>query len=123
MQGQIYLGGEDFLKGVQRRVSSKPIKGIGRSHLQPLRPGAEAIEAAVAKVYRLPRDQLLNRSNGEAYKAAVYFLRRAANLPLAVVAERAGVSPGRVSQIQSEIERGGLPKSLKSLANYNKVKA
>lgn len=31
--------------------------------------------------------------------------RRASNLPLAQVAERAGISPGRVSQIQTEIER------------------
>jgi len=50
----------------------------------------------------------------------VYLLRRAANLPLAQVAERAGISPGRVSQIQTEIEREPLDRRLKEIIEgYN----
>jgi REP element-mobilizing transposase RayT len=123
LRGQIYLGGEDFLKRMQRRLPGRRVKGISRSHLEPLRPGAAAIEARVAKAYRIPIERVLERSSGEAYKAAVYLLRRAANLPLAEVATRAGISLPRVSQIQSEIERMKLTEPLKSLVAYYKVKA
>lgn len=123
LRGQIYLGGEDFLKRLQLRLPSRPVKGIARSHLLPLRPSAEAIEATVAKAYRLPPDKILNRNHADAYKAVVYLLRRAANQPLAVVAKRAGISLARVSQIQAEIERGGLRGPLKELAEHYKVKA
>lgn len=123
LRGQIYLGGEDFLERMQRRLPGRRVKGIARSHLEPLRPTAAAIEAGVAKAYRIPLDQVLDRASGEAYKAAVYLLRRAANLPLAEVAKRAGISPPRVSQIQSEIERGKLTGALKSLIDNYKVRA
>ena len=123
LRGQIYLGGEDFLERMQRRLPGRRVKGIARAHLEPLRPTATAIEAGVAKAYRIPLDRVLHRASGEAYKAAVYLLRRAANLPLAEVAKRAGVSPPRVSQIQSEIERGKLAGPLKSLIGNYKVKA
>jgi transcriptional regulator with XRE-family HTH domain len=46
----------------------------------------------------------LNRSNPEAFQASVYLLRRAVNLPLKEVAALAGVSPPRISQIQSKLE-------------------
>jgi REP element-mobilizing transposase RayT len=123
LRGQIYLGGEDFLKRMEQRLPGRRVKGIARSHLEPLRPTAAAIQATVAKAYRVPQDRVLNRASGEAYKAAVYLLRRAANLPLAEVAKRAGISPPRVSQIQAEIERGKLAEPLKSLIDNYKVKA
>jgi DNA-binding Lrp family transcriptional regulator len=77
----------------------------------------------VAGAYGLARGAALDRSHGSAYKAAVYLLRRAANQPLAAVAKRAGISPARVSQIQTEIERGGLRGPLKVLAENYKLKA
>ena len=123
LHGQIYLGGEDFLKRMERRLPGRPVKGISRSHLEPLRPDAAAVEAGVAKAYRISPERVLNRTSGEAYKAAVYLLRRAANLPLAEVAKRAGVSPPRVSQIQAEIEKGRLTGILKALIDNYKVKA
>jgi transcriptional regulator with XRE-family HTH domain len=63
------------------------------------------------------------RSNVQAYKAVVYLLRRAANLPLAEVAKRAGISLPRVSQIQAAIERRKLVEPLKALVERYKVKA
>ena len=122
LRGQIYLGEEDFLKRLQQQLPRRPVKGIARSHFQPLRPSPEAVEARVAHAYRLPPEQMLNRTHPDAYKAAVYLLRRAANQPLAVVAKRAGISPARVSQIQAEIERGELRGPLKELADHYKVK-
>lgn len=123
LRGQIYLGREDFLKRVARRLPGRPVRGIARSQLQPLRPDAAAIEAGVAKAYRISRARVLNRASGEAYKAMVYLLRRVANLPLAEVAKRAGISLPRVSQIQAETERGKLTEPLKGLIETYKVKA
>lgn len=123
LRGQIYLGEETFLKRLQRRLPAGSVKGIARNQLQPLRPSAEAVEAAVARVYRTSPDKVLNRANADAYKATVYLLRRAANLPLAVVAKRAGISLPRVSQIQAEIEKGKLADPLRGLIDSYKVKA
>lgn len=123
LRGQIYLGTADFLQRVERLLPGRPVKGIARSHFEPRRPDAAAIAAAVAKAYRIAPGRVLERASGEAYRAAVYLLRRAANLPLAEVAKRAGVSPPRVSQIQAEIERGRLTEPLKSLLQIYKVKA
>lgn len=123
LHGQIYLGGEDFLKRLQRRLPVRRVKGIARAQLHPLRPGVEDVTMAVGKAYRMPPDQVLNRASAPAYKAAVYLLRRAANLPLAEVASRAGVSPGRVSQIQAEIEGSRIDAVLQALIATYKVKA
>ena len=123
LRGQIYLGGEDFLKRMERRLPGRRVRGIARAHLEPLRPDAVAIEMGVAKAYRISVDRVLDRASGEAYKATVYLLRRAANLPLAEVAKRAGISLPRVSQIQAEIERGKLTGALKGLVESYKVKA
>jgi REP element-mobilizing transposase RayT len=122
LRGQIYLGGEEFLKRVEGRLPGRRTTGIARSYLKPLRPTAPDIEAAVAKAYRVPKDRVLDRRSGECYKAAVYLLRRAANLPLVEVAKRAEISSPRVSQIQAEIETGKLTEPLKSLIAGYKVK-
>ena len=53
----------------------------------------------------------------------LYLLRRVANLPLAEVAKRAGISLPRVSQIQAGIERGKWVESLMGLVQRYKVKA
>jgi REP element-mobilizing transposase RayT len=122
LRGQIYLGGEAFLERMQRRLPARPVRGVARAHLEPSRPSAAAVEAAVAKVFGLVTDRVLDRQNAEAYKATVYLLRRIANLPLAQVARRARISPGRVSQIQAEIEREGVAGKLKQLVERYKVK-
>jgi REP element-mobilizing transposase RayT len=123
LRGQIFLGGGEFLERMQQRLSGRRVRGIARSHLEPLRPTAAAIEAGVAKAYRLAADRVLERASGEAFKAAVYLLRRAANLPLAEVAKRAGISPPRVSQIQTEVKKGKLSEPLRRLVENYKVKA
>ncbi|SRR5258706_343968 len=52
----------------------------------------------------LAQKQVLDRSHPDAFKRAVYLLRRQANLTLNEVAALARVSPPRVSQIQAEVE-------------------
>ena len=49
--------------------------------------------------------EILPRSRGLAFKVAVYWLRRRGNVALREVAELAGISAPRVSQIQAEVER------------------
>ena len=82
---------------------------------------AEAIEAAVAKAYGVPPARVLDRGNGGAYEATVYPLRRMVSLSLAQVAARARISPGRVSQIQAEIENRRLDSHLMGIADRYKV--
>ncbi|MGH8582482.1 MAG: hypothetical protein ACREWG_06750 [Gammaproteobacteria bacterium] len=50
------------------------------------------------------KQKRLRRRSGVVFKEVVYLLRRRANLSLREVAAMAGVSIGRVAQIQSELE-------------------
>lgn len=59
---------------------------------------------AVADAYGIKPAAALARQSGPAFKQTVYLLRRRANLSLREVAQMAGVTIGRVAQIQSEIE-------------------
>ena len=59
----------------------------------------------------------LKRQSGSAFKQAIYLLRRRANLCLAEGAAMAGVSIGRVAQIQSEIESLPADERLIRIAN------
>ena len=38
LKGQIYLGGEDFLRRMERLVEGKAVQGIARVQVEPLRP-------------------------------------------------------------------------------------
>jgi REP element-mobilizing transposase RayT len=104
LTGQVYLGGEDFLRSMQKHISKRPTTNVARAQRQPARPGANAIVSEVARTYGLSRARVLDRSHSQAFKSAVYRLRREANLTLKEVADLAGISPGRVSQIQAEVE-------------------
>src|SRR5581483_2502300 len=104
LKGQMYLGSEAFTARMQRRVSTPLPRGVPRRQLEPGRPSLHAVLRAVAAVHGLRPADVLDRRNGLAFKHAVYLLRRRANLSLAEVAKRAGVSIGRVAQIQSGIE-------------------
>jgi hypothetical protein len=64
------------------------------------------VVAEVGQAFGVREAGLRQRIAQEAFRATVYLPRRVANLPLREVAQWAGVSPGRVSQIQREIEDG-----------------
>jgi len=106
LKGQIYLGGEDFLRRMQDLVEGKAAYGIARAQTKPLCPTVDQIVATVGQAYGVPASQVLDRSHVESYWLAVYLMRRAGNLSLQEVAERFGVSAARISQIQTKIERG-----------------
>jgi len=122
LKGQIYLGGETFLMRMQNLVEGKAVRGIARAQTKPSRPEPEDILATVGRAFRLPVSALLDRSHPAAYEAAVYLLRRVANLSLSEVANRAGVSLGRISQIQAKIERQQAQGALAALLSRYKVK-
>jgi len=104
LSGQIFLGKGEFLRKMQKLVDIQPSKDVPRTHRQPLRPSAEQVLRQVAKFYGLAPMKVLDRSHPDAFKRAVYLLRRQANLTLNEVAARARISPPRVSQIQAELE-------------------
>jgi REP element-mobilizing transposase RayT len=113
LKGQIYLGTESFIGRMEKLLAGSASRGIARRQLSPGRPSAREVLKAVAEVHQIPLRSVLDRRNGEAFRHAVYLLRRRANLPLQEVAEMAEVSIGRVSQIQSRTEASELDDGLR----------
>jgi putative transposase len=104
LKGQIYLGSEVFRARVQKQLAGTKVAGVSRRQLDPARPSAQSVLGAVAKAHGLTPEKVLRRESGQAFKYATYLLRRRANLSLNEVASKAGISIGRVAQIQREIE-------------------
>jgi REP element-mobilizing transposase RayT len=103
-----YLGSETFLRGLKAHIDGRSLDQVPSAMADPARPTAERVLAAVAGAARRPPDELLDRKRApEPFRATIYLLRRAANLPLREVAAMGTVSPGRVSQIQREIDDAG----------------
>lgn len=123
LKGQIFLGDETFLERMQDRAQGKSVRGVAKAQIRPARPGVDEIRKAVAAQYGIKAGEVFNRRQGEAYRAAVYLVRRAGNLPLRDVATLARVSIGRVSQIQSQIERGPVGARMSALLSQYKLKA
>jgi hypothetical protein len=107
-RGGHYLGRPEFLRAVAERIRGRPLGQVSRDAAVPDRPTTEAVLAAVAGAAGVPPALVLDRRRApEAWRAAVYLLRRACNLPLSQTAAIAGVSPARISQIQRRIEDAG----------------
>ncbi|MCZ6525193.1 MAG: hypothetical protein O6928_01325 [Gammaproteobacteria bacterium] len=98
LRWQIWLGSNPFREKMQQLIEDDPHDGIA---------SAQA---------------LWSRENQDAFKAGVYLLRRAGNIPLKEVAVIAGISEPRISQIQREVESRNASKTLKQLIRYYKVK-
>lgn len=104
IKGQIFLGSDAFYARMDKLLVGQPARGVPHRQLGPARPTPQRVLQAVAKAHQLGAGAVLDRENSEAFKHAVYLLRRRANLPLNRVAELAGISIGRVSQIQTSLE-------------------
>mgnify|MGYP001570858843 FL=1 len=115
LRGQIWLGREDFLRRMEKLTRGKSVSNVPKTQLRPTRLTATEILGEIKRAYRIEEKRLLGREHQRAFKAWVYMLRRAANLPLAEVAKRCGVSPSRVSHIQRTIETGALDGTLRQL--------
>jgi putative transposase len=122
VRSQIYLGGDKFLARMAKLAGEAEGEGVPKMHRQPARPDADTVLADVAKIFRLAPERVTGRASQAAFRVWVYLLRRVANLSLREVAEKAGVSPGRISQIQRALEAEGNEELERLRAKY-KVKA
>jgi hypothetical protein len=122
LRGQIWLGGEEFRERMSRLIARQDVTAIPREQILPQRPIAEEVLSEVADAFGLSAQAVLDRTHQPAFKAALYLLRRACNLPLGEVAHRAGLSPSRVSRIQAELERSELSETTEKLLRRYKVK-
>lgn len=118
LQGQMWLGDAVFLARMDTLVQGQTWSEVPAVQRQPLRPTVDEVLQHVCDVYGVAREELLTRVHQPAFQAAIYLLRRAANLPLKEVAALGGVSPSRVSHIQRAIEHGTLPVSLQRIMEH-----
>ena len=123
LRGQVYLGENKLLERMEKLAAAQDKQGIPAIQRQPWRPDAEAALTAVSKSFGVPSEQIQNCSHQRAFQVWVYLLRRAGNLSLREVADKAGVSPGRISQIQRTIDEGEPEPVLFRLKGKYKVKA
>jgi len=121
VRGQIFLGDKVFLSQMARLVKGKRLTNVPRAQTQPTRPSGKEVLERVANVYDLNQKALLTRTHGEAYQTAAWLLRRAANEPLAVVAQRFRVSPSRISHIQRALNSQPLSRQQAKAKNLCKV--
>ncbi|TDJ65788.1 MAG: hypothetical protein E2O35_06760, partial [Proteobacteria bacterium] len=121
LRGQIWLGGETFREEMQQLIEAELAVGIATAQMNPARPTPEEVIKGITTEYGIEEQVLWYRENQDAFKAAVYLLRRIGNLSLKEVKFIAGISEPRISQIQREVESGEVSKSLKRLLKYYKV--
>lgn len=122
LRGQIWLGGEDFRRRMSDLIAQRDLNAIPMEQTRPDRPTAEEVVSAVADAFEVAPEVVLDRSHQSAFKAAVYLLRRACNLPLMETARLGGVSPSRISRIQAELEKGKRLETMEALFQWYKVK-
>ena len=104
-----------------RVVARYDLGDVPQTQRHPKRPSVEDVLEAVGATYRIEPGSLWSRVNQRAFQAAVYLLRRVVNLSLKQVCALAGVSPSRVSRIQSNIEAQKRDVALASLLEWYKV--
>ena len=111
-----------FKKAHVRFDRARDLNAIPLEQTRPDRPTAEEVVSAVADVFEFAPEVVLDRSHQSAFKAAVYLLRRACNLPLTETVRLGGVSPSRISRIQVELEKGKRLATMEALFRWYKVK-
>ncbi len=98
--GQVYLGSEAFIRGVQRHALCREDPEIPRRQRDPVWQWADAVLQRVARSYHLRVADLVRSSRrpSEARQVALYGLRREAGQGLAAIADRMGLRYGSVSR-------------------------
>lgn len=102
--GQIFLGSAAFRERMAALLPPTNLANVPHAQTDPTRLKAEEILERVAAVYGVSPTAVTARRHQEAYRTAVWLLRRTGNEPLQTVAARFGVSPSCVSKIQSAFE-------------------
>ena len=122
LRGQMWLGDEAFRTRMEHLAQNQSWADVPSAHTHPLRPTQDEVLQKVGAAYDIATAHVLDRSRQRPFQAAVYLLRRAANVSLKDVASLAGVSPSRVSHIQRRIEQGEADEPLRQLLLLYKVK-
>ncbi len=103
-----YLGSESFLRHLKSLIDGRSLDQVPSAMADPTRPTRDQILAAVARAAGQSQEAILDRRRApDPFRAAIYLLRRAGNVPLRQVAEMGAISQGRVSQIQRAVEDAG----------------
>jgi hypothetical protein len=109
---------DDLRIGVSKAIFKRAAKGP-----QSNRPPTTEIIDHVTETFGLAQGEVFDRKHHkEAFHLLVYLLCRVRNLPLKQVAQLAGISPARVSQIAKEFDNPNRRCSLQTrgiLKNYN----
>lgn len=100
LQGQIYLGSEEFLQQVQQRVGTETQAEIPVEHQQPGRPTLATVVNQVATGYGRSEAEVRQymKRPSEARQVAVYAARRIAGSDLQAIAHYFGLSYSAVSR-------------------------
>lgn len=114
-RGSAWLGSESFGELVKALLKGKNLRDVPKAQQQSPRPTQEQVVKCILDAFSLTEQQLWTRDNQEAFQAAVYLLRRVANVPIRDVARLGGVSAGRVSTIQRRVEDGHRSRRLDTL--------
>jgi REP-associated tyrosine transposase len=113
VQGQIYLGGEDFLQQVQERVGTERRAEIPEEQQRPGRPTVAAILEKIAQGYGQSEAEIrrATRRPSEARQVALYAARRLAGKDLQTIGRYFGMSyPGvsrRVQAVEMALQHEG----------------
>ena len=105
-----YLGDEKYLDNISKKIIGLPLEQIPKRVVRPNRPSPQKVLKSLSAASGITEKELLNRKfSQDGFRAAVYLLRRASNLPLKEVARMGNVSESRISQIQKAIDdKGGI---------------
>ena len=113
VQGQIYLGGEDFLQQVQQRVGTERRAEIPEEQQRPGRPTVAALLEKIAQGYGQSEAEIrrATRRPSEARQVAIYAARRLAGSDLQTIGRYFGMSyPGvsrRVQAVEMALQHDG----------------
>ena len=122
LRGSSWLGSESFDQLVTALLKGKNLSDVPRAQQQPPRPTQEQVVEGILEAFALTEQQLWKRDNQEAFQAAIYLLRRIANLPIRDVARLGGISAARISAIQRRVEAGHRSRSLDALLDSHRFR-
>jgi len=108
LQGQIYLGGEGFLAGMQKHIKKrKDDREIPERQKRPTVLRWEGLLEGVANYYGVEAGELVKstRRPGEARRVAIFLSRRVLGLRLKEIGERFGLGYTGVSKCVSAMKR------------------
>jgi len=122
VQGQIYLGSEDFLQYVQEQVGTERRTEIARGHQQLGHPLLAAVVGHVAQAYGQGEAEVRRRTrrSGEARQVAMYATRRIAGRDLWTMGGYFGLSYPAVSRRVHALEVA-LPHDVRFRKRVDKV--